>query len=352
MPDPVPAAGVAAAARCMESGRLFRRGAAYNVASKEESEVSQVEDEFAAFTGHNFALGLNSCGSAIFLMLKCAGAEHGDKVLTNGFTFTAVPSAIVHAGCEPVYVETTPGYVVDVPDLIKKMDAPGRQVLHRVAHAGKIASMDEVREACEARGVVLLEDCAHSLGVLWNGAHTGHHGSMAAFAAELQDAQLRRGRLLVCDDDFKFAKAMAYAGAYEILTIEKRRAVYNERYYRIAARLDALPGVSVESQRDEVTIVGDSVQFNVEAAVFGDDLEAGANAFIAQCEARLPVSFGREDERWNFKNWRYGPQPDCGLPATADIISRAFDVRLPLLFEEEDFDVMIEIVSECLDNAA
>ena len=26
------------------------------------------------------------------------------------------------------------------------------------------------------------------------------------------------------------------------------------------------------------------------------------------------------------------------------------DVRLPLLFEEEDFDVMIEIVSECLDN--
>ncbi|KAH8081055.1 aminotransferase [Aureococcus anophagefferens] len=313
MPDPVPAAGVAAAARCMESGRLFRRGAAYNVASKEESEVSQVEDEFAAFTGHNFALGLNSCGSAIFLMLKCAGAEHGDKVLTNGFTFTAVPSAIVHAGCEPVYVETTPGYVVDVPDLIKKMRT-GRQS-YKMLNSGE-------------------------------------------------------GGFLVCDDDFKFAKAMAYAGAYEvlakkhercpsqaaldvamdgsipnfslrmheataamlrpqILTIEKRRAVYNERYYRIAAR-SALPACP-SSQRDEVTIVGDSVQFNVEAAVFGDDLEAGANAFIAQCEAR-------------------GLPPDCGLPATADIISRAFDVRLPLLFEEEDFDVMIEIVSECLDN--
>ena len=365
------------------------------MASKEESEVSQVEDEFAAFTGHNFALGLNSCGSAIFLMLKCAGAEHGDKVLTNGFTFTAVPSAIVHAGCEPVYVETTPGYVVDVPDLIKKMDAHPDAKYFIVSHMrGKIASMDEVREACEARGVVLLEDCAHSLGVLWNGAHTGHHGSMAAFSSQsYKMLNSGEGGFLVCDDDFKFAKAMAYAGAYEvlakkhercpsqaaldlamdgsipnfslrmheataamlrpqILTIEKRRAVYNERYYRIAARLDALPGVSVESQRDEVTIVGDSVQFNVEAAVFGDDLETGANAFIAQCEARgLPVErFGAKTNARNFKNWRYGPQPDCGLPATADIISRAFDVRLPLLFEEEDFDVMIEIVSECLDN--
>ena len=139
------------------------------MASKEESEVSQVEDEFAAFTGHNFALGLNSCGSAIFLMLKCAGAEHGDKGRTNGFTFTAVPSAIVHAGCEPVYVETTPGYVVDVPDLVKKMDAHPDAKYFIVSHMrGKIASMDEVREACEARGVVLLEDCAHSLGVLWN----------------------------------------------------------------------------------------------------------------------------------------------------------------------------------------
>ena len=59
---------------------------------------------------------------------------------------------------------------------------------------------------------------------------------------------------------------------------------------------------------------------------------------------------GAKTNARNFKNWRYGPQPDCGLPATADIISRAFDVRLPLLFEEEDFDVMIEIVSECLDN--
>ena len=59
----------------MESGKLFR----YNVASKEESQVSLVEKEFADFTGHKFAVGLNSCGSAIFLMLKCAGAQFGDK---------------------------------------------------------------------------------------------------------------------------------------------------------------------------------------------------------------------------------------------------------------------------------
>ena len=60
-PAQVPPEGVAAAAAAMESGRLFR----YNVASAGASETSRCEAAFAAYTGHRFALGLNSCGSAI-----------------------------------------------------------------------------------------------------------------------------------------------------------------------------------------------------------------------------------------------------------------------------------------------
>ena len=41
---------------------------------------------------------MNSCGSAIMLMMKCAGLQPGDEVLSNAFTFGAVPSAIEHAG--------------------------------------------------------------------------------------------------------------------------------------------------------------------------------------------------------------------------------------------------------------
>ena len=129
------------------------------------------------------------------------------------------------------------------------------------------------------------------------------------------------------DDDYAAARCMAYAGAYEALadkhycrpcdaalakvmdgsipnfslrmhegtaamlrpqikTIEARRAEYNERYYRIAAQLNALPGCSVEDQLPQVTIVGDSVQFNVEADALGPDLDAGADAFLAKCAAR------------------------------------------------------------------
>ena len=70
-------------------------------------------------------MALNSCGSALFLALLCAGVQPGDKVLTNAFTFTAVPSAIHHAQGKCVYVETEEGFRIDCDDLEKKMISSG-----------------------------------------------------------------------------------------------------------------------------------------------------------------------------------------------------------------------------------
>ena len=84
----VPAEGIEAAVRVMESGRLFR----YSAASADTSEVSNAEAEFAEMAGAKYAIAVNSCTSAIMLTLLGAGVEAGDEVLTNGFTFTALPS--------------------------------------------------------------------------------------------------------------------------------------------------------------------------------------------------------------------------------------------------------------------
>lgn len=103
-PDPIPAAGIQEAVGLMEAGRIYR----YNVGSAEESVVSQCEKEIGAYTGHKYVVALNSCGSALFLALKCAGVMPGDKILTNAFTFTAVPSAIEVPLPPSLCIVTTP----------------------------------------------------------------------------------------------------------------------------------------------------------------------------------------------------------------------------------------------------
>lgn len=85
----------------LRSGRLNR----YSCASAETSQVAKLEEEFAAATGCKYALGVNSCSSAILIALLSCGVKAGDEVLSNAFTFTAVPSAILRIGAEPVLVE-------------------------------------------------------------------------------------------------------------------------------------------------------------------------------------------------------------------------------------------------------
>lgn len=98
-PDPISEEGKKCALAVMESGRLFR----YQGYPKDEA--ANFETEFADFLGCRFAIALNSGGSAMFLALKGAGVQAGDRVLVIAFTLTPAPSSIIHAGAMPVLVE-------------------------------------------------------------------------------------------------------------------------------------------------------------------------------------------------------------------------------------------------------
>lgn len=106
-PMQMPEESIAAAVEVLRSGRLNR------YSSAEVSQVAKVEEELVAFTkqgtgaGVDYALGVNSCSSAILIALLSVGVKAGDEVLSNAFTFTAVPSAILRIGASPVLVECT-----------------------------------------------------------------------------------------------------------------------------------------------------------------------------------------------------------------------------------------------------
>ena len=117
----------------MQKGRLYRYNFSdnfsnyiqpYELNNEDEelaTEVAKLEYEFSLYTKHKYVVAVNSCGSSIFLALKAVGVELGNKVLTTAFTFTAVPSSIVHAGGVPIYVECNSEYIIDIEDLQSKI---------------------------------------------------------------------------------------------------------------------------------------------------------------------------------------------------------------------------------------
>ena len=128
IPNVYDAEAIPATARS-EIEALLATGDLFRYRADSGGPVAALEREFASFMDGPFALAVNSCSSALFLSLKAIGLEPGEKVLMPAFTFTAVPSAVVHASGVPVFVESTANYRIDLRDFEKKLTRDVRAVI-------------------------------------------------------------------------------------------------------------------------------------------------------------------------------------------------------------------------------
>ena len=373
-PDPIPDEGHEAALELMKSGRLYR----YNTVPGEASVVSMCEQEVADYMDFKYCVGLNSCGSALMLLLKTTGLQPGGKVLSNAFTFGVVPSAIEHARGKAVYVESNKDHVINVQDLEKKLktNPDCKHVL--ISHMrGKVADMDAIKKLCDEHDAILLEDCAHSLGVMWQGKHTGHMGKACAISSQsYKMINSGEGGFLLTNDPEIAAQTAVIAGAYEglagkhitvpgpehfkgkpvelpnyslrmsnlaaavirpqIKTLEERIEKYNKRYNDLVAKLEERVGdhMYIPQVTPGVTrMVHDSIQFNLDEKFTAEMVQE----FLDECSSHgLPVElFGHKSNARNFINWGFAPAEEP-LPETAEMLQRACDCRLPLMWDDEE----------------
>lgn len=146
--------------------------------------TEQFENEFARYTGCEYAVSLNSCTSALQTLLTLKGVR-GRKVAVPTNTNFASVAAILHAGGQPVYMDMTRDFFV--PDLeILKFTYDKNPELAGVlwVHIAGIIPPDfeEVAEFCKSKNLFLLEDCAHAHGSQLNSTKAGNFGDGGAYS--------------------------------------------------------------------------------------------------------------------------------------------------------------------------
>lgn len=152
-----------------------------------DEEVAKFEQEFAAFVGSEFAIGVANGTDAITLALRACGIEPGDGVITVSHTAVATVAAIQLAGAAPVFVDIDPvSYTMDPERLqagLKRWKIPLRPRALVVVHLyGQMAEMRDLTEIAARHGLVVIEDCAQSHGARLAGCMAGTWGEVAAFS--------------------------------------------------------------------------------------------------------------------------------------------------------------------------
>ena len=144
-------------------------------------EVSAFEEEFAAYTGAKYCVGLASGLDALWIAFRLLNIGKGDEVLVQGNTYIASVMGITMNGAMPIFIEPDEHFGMDVDKIEKKITERTKAIL--VTHLYGMASrMDRVVEICQKHNLRLVEDCAQSHGACFNGQMTGTFGDVGCFS--------------------------------------------------------------------------------------------------------------------------------------------------------------------------
>jgi len=247
---------------------------------------------------------------------------------------------------------------------------------------GHICDMDALMALCDAGGVRVVEDCAHTMGASWRGVPSGRHGVVGCYSCQTyKHVNSGEGGLIVCDDADLMARMVLLSGsymlyerhlagpgpeAYEGLRLDMpnisgrmdnlRAAVLRPQLRRLEAHVDAwnmryriveqglrdVPGLRLTDRPEAEHYVGSSFQL-----LLLDWAEGAVAEVVARCRARgVELKWFGADQPQGYTS-RYGHWRYCAteaMPRSDRILAGVVDMRLPLTFTLDDCRVISRII--------
>jgi len=118
----------------------------------------------------------------LYEILKSLDLPKDSEVLVQSFTCVSVPGPILWAGLKPVFVDIIPKMLtMDPEDLEKKISEKSKVLI--IQHTfGVPALLDELIAIAKKNNLIVVEDCAHTIGADYKGGKLGTFGDAAFFS--------------------------------------------------------------------------------------------------------------------------------------------------------------------------
>jgi dTDP-4-amino-4,6-dideoxygalactose transaminase len=143
----------------------------------------EFEAAFARSLGATHAVAVSSCTAALHLAYLAAGIGPGDEVIVPSYTMAATAAAVLYAGGTPVFADIVglDEPMIDVAH-VEALITPRTRAVVAVHFGGYAAAVGQLAELCAERGIMLIEDAAHSPMATLAGRSLGTFGLAGAFS--------------------------------------------------------------------------------------------------------------------------------------------------------------------------
>ena len=154
-------------------------------------EVQAFEQEFAAMQEAKHTLAVSSATAGLHLALLALGVGPGDEVIQPALNFVAAANMTVVLGGTPVFADicSLDDPTID-PSEVERLISPRTKAVIVMHYGGSLCRMAALTEICTARGIAIVEDACHAVGVAYhdarnrwpNGVMAGSIGDISAFS--------------------------------------------------------------------------------------------------------------------------------------------------------------------------
>jgi len=145
-------------------------------------QLQAFENEFAAYCGCRYGVGVASGTDALVLALRACQIGPGDEVITVANSFIATVEAIAQVGATPVFVDIDPDtYTLDWRQLDQVLTSRSSAIIpvHLYGHP---VEMQPVLTFAHAHGLRVIEDASQAHGATYKGQRVGSIGDIACFS--------------------------------------------------------------------------------------------------------------------------------------------------------------------------
>lgn len=144
-------------------------------------EVKCFEQEFAAYVGSQYCVGLASGLDALWMSFRLLNIKAGDEVIVCANAYIACVMGISMNGATPVFVEPDEYDNIDAEKIEAVITEKTKAIL-AVHLYGQSCDMTKIMAIAKKYDLRVVEDCAQSHGNKWQGKTVGTFGDVGCFS--------------------------------------------------------------------------------------------------------------------------------------------------------------------------
>jgi dTDP-4-amino-4,6-dideoxygalactose transaminase len=145
-------------------------------------EVEAFENDFAAYCGTSYCVGVANGTDALEIGLRALGISAEDEVITVANAGMYSTTAIRAIGALPVFADIVPDTMTLDPAALDSLTTARTRAVIVTHLYGYITRMSEIKAFTQHHGLALVEDCAQAHGAVYDGRRSGNWGDVGCFS--------------------------------------------------------------------------------------------------------------------------------------------------------------------------